>query len=480
MADTFLVLRSNNTSPQLFFHDGTNIDSAGLGALPGATLESLAGIGGTRTNLKQNNRTFTFLDEIFVIQNGVIYRSVDEAVTFAAQHTLTGTTTNSAAQIVGPVPAMVSGTLKLIGFYVIDTNVIHTFTYDVATTSWTSGPTGVSVSSIVEGATAPVVFNGLVHARVGDMFIAYDPVTTGVLTLTNSGLTNLGSDQMIVWNGDLWLGPVTDGAVNLGMAKLQGSSWDLGTGGIDLGGAATPSGSSKAGVFIDRATGNLIVMTRTSSTLSIYRVTPALAVTDITATVKGTNLSTLGSFGLNTRIWPHVTREPGGLYTTDIYAARGPDTTDPVERFQWVDTATQITELGIVGGTGDMAFPYAVHGGDYNGFFSGEQRILQTSQVNNLSGITITFEAFKSGGGTLSVRGHYDEVGETANSLTLAPMTISNPTGAVGLTLSGVNPGVQIDNVPTDRTPISFDWNQIADGFVSGERYNYQLEILDV
>jgi hypothetical protein len=476
MADTFLVLRSNNTSPQLFFHDGLNISPTGIGALPGASLESLVGIGGVRTNLKHNNRAFTLLDEIFAIQNGEIYRSTDEAVTFALQHTLTGITTNSAVQIVGPVPVMVSGALRLIGFYTDNSNLIYTFIYNVATTSWSSASTGVSATSITAGATVPVFFNGLLYARIGDAFIGYDPVSTGTVTLTNSGLTNFGSDQIISWNDDLWLGPVTDGAVNLGMAKLQGTTWNLDTGGIDLGGVNTPSGSSKSGVFIDVVAGDLIVMVRTSATLSVFRITPGLVVTDITGTVKGPGLTTLGAFGANTRIWPHITRAPGGTYTVHIYAARGPDTTDPVERFAWIDVLTQITEIGVVGGTGDMAFPYATHGGDYNGFFVGEKRVMQTAQAANPTGITVTFEAFRDSGGLISVRGHYDEVGLGPNSLTLAPMSLSNATGTGGLTVTGINPGAQINNVPTNRTPISFDWDQVSDGFVTGDRYNYQLE----
>ena len=215
----------------------------------------------------------------------------------------------------------------------------------------------------------------------------------------------------------------------------------------------------------------------TGGAFSVVRVTPGLVVTDITGAVAGVALSSLGGFGENTRLWPHVTRLPGGTYTVDVFAARGPDTTDPVEKFTWVDDVTNFDELGVVGGSGDMAFPYAIHGSDYNGFFANERRTAQTAQVDNLTGITITVEAFENGGTTASVRGHYDQVGADPNALTLDPMTILNPAGTGGLSLSGVNPGAQIDGVPVDRTPITFDWDQLTDGFTTGDPFSFQLEV---
>ena len=476
MASTFLILRTNDTSPQLYWHDGQNISPTGIGALPGAALES---VGAGREFVKHNNRVFTYLDTTFAIQDGIIYQSTDEAGTFASAHTLAGTATGNAInhQIVAPVPVMVSGALNLIGFYGLTTNNIGVMIYDVALDSWSSSDTGVSATAFTTGMTVPVVYQGLVYARVGAAYIAYDPVSTGTVTLTASGFTNVGADQMIIWNGALWLGGVTDGA-STGMAKLQGTTWDLSVGGVDLSGAATVLATSKTGLFIDPSTNNLIVMMKQTTTFAIYRITPGLAVTDLTGTVKGASLTTLGGFGSNTRVWPHVTRAPAGVYTVTIYASRGAEPTDPIERFEWVNDATQFTEVGVVGGSGDMAFPYAISGGDQYGFFSGEKRTVQTAQIATATGIKITCEAFQDGGTTLSVRGHFDAIGASPNTLTLAPMTLGNPTGTGGLSVSGVNPGAQVDGVPADRTVIQFDWDQITDGFTTGDNYNYQLEAL--
>lgn len=475
MASTFLVLRNNDTSPQLYFHDGQNIDPTGLGALPGAVLETATG---GRAVTKHNNRVFTLLDMVFVIHNNEVYVSTDEGATFTLDHTFTGgSITANANQTIGPVPVMVNGALKLVGFYFNSLN-INIFEYDVALDSWTSFDSGVNASANTAGFTTPVVFNGLVYVRAGDVFIAYDPVSTGTVTLTNNGLINLGADQLIAWNGGLWLGPITDSGINSGMALLQGSTWDASTGGVNFSIGQGPATTSKAGVFIDPNTGNLIVMERSTTSFLVFRITPGLVVTDITGAVVGAGLAALGAVGNETRIWPHISRSPGGNYTVDIYAARGGDTTDPVERFTWVNDATNFTELGVVGGTGDMAFPYAIHGGDYNGFFAGEKRVVQTAQSANANGITITCEAFQDGGTTLSVRGHYDEVGADPNALTLAPMTISNPAGTGGLSVSGSNPGAQIDGVPANRTAITFDWDQVTDGFVTGDNFNFQLEAL--
>ena len=143
-----------------------------------------------------------------------------------------------------------------------------------------------------------------------------------------------------------------------------------------------------------------------------------------------------------------------------------------------MDDASNFTELGVVGGSGDMAFPYATHGGDYNGFFPGEKRVVQTAEVSNTTGITITCEAFQQSGGTLSVRGHYDQTAANNNNLTLDPMTVGNPTGTGGLSVSGSNPGAQIDGVPANRTAVNFDWDQATDGFTTGDGFSYQLEAL--
>lgn len=476
MANTFLVLRTNDTSPQLYWHDGQNITATGLGALPGAVLES---IGAGREFVKHNNRVFTFLDTTFVIHDGLIYESTNEAGTFASTHTLTGSAIGNAInhQAVAPVPVMVSGALKLVGFYGLTTNNIGVMTYDVALGTWSSSDTGVSATAFTTGMTVPVVYRGLIYARVGDAYIAYNPVSAGTVTLTAPGLSDIGADQMIVWNDALWLGGVTDGA-STGLAKLQGTAWDLSVGGIDLSGAATVLATSKTGLFIDPSTNNLIVMMKQTTTFAIYRITPGLAVTDLTGTVKGAGLTTLGGFGNNTRIWPHATRAPAGVYTVTIYASRGAEPTDPIERFEWVDDVTQFTEVGIVGGSGDLAFPYAITGSDQYGFFAGELRAAQTAQSLLPTGVRITCEAFQDSGTTLSVRGHFDREGVDANSLTLSPMTISNPTGTGGLTTSGGNPGVQIDGVPVNRTAIQFDWDQVADGFITGDHYYYQLEAL--
>jgi len=478
VAETFLVLRSNDTSPQLFFHNGFTIDSSGLGSLPGASLEDLTALGGVRDNVKQNNRVFTFLDMIFVIQDGVIYRSTDEATTFASDFTFTGTTDDWYPQVIGPVPVMVQGAIKLVGFYMSGVN-IFVFEYDLAGDTWSDSDTTVDVTTGTAGQTVPVVSNNLVYVRIGDMFIAYDPSSGGTITLSSS-LSNEGADQMVLWNGGLWLGPITDGApAHAGIATLDGASWDVDTNGADLGVGASdfPSTSSKAGLFVDPNTNNLIVMwTSDAGNFFVHSITPGLVVTDLTGTVAGSSLTTLGTFGANTRFWPHVTRQPGGTYGVFIYAARGPTPSDPIEKFEWVDDATQIIEHGVVGGSGDMAFPYAIHGGDYNGFFVDEKRVLQTAQSVNPSGITVTCQVYQNGGTVLSVRGHHDNVQANVNNLTLDPMTILNPAGDPGLSLGGSNPGAQVDNVPADKTPITFDWDQIADGFVTGDTYNYQLE----
>ena len=78
----------------------------------------------------------------------------------------------------------------------------------------------------------------------------------------------------------------------------------------------------------------------------------------------------------------------------------------------------------------------------------------------------------------MSVRGHYDQVGVSPNTLTLAPMTILNPAGTGGLSLGGSNPGAQVDGVPANRTAITFDWDQVTDGFTTGDNFNFQLEAL--
>jgi hypothetical protein len=480
VANTFLVLRTNDTGVQVFWHDGQNIDSTGIGALPGAALES---VGAGREFIKHNNRVVTFLDITFVIQDGIIYKSTDEAATFASDHALTGTSTSNAnnASIIAPVPVMVSGLLNLIGFYVLTTNNIGVMIYDVAGDSWSSVDTGVSATSFTDGATTPVVFQGLVYARVGDAWIAYDPVSTGTLTLTGAvDGANSGSDQMIVWNGSLWNGPHKDITSRSGMAQLVGSTWDIDTNGVTFSDVGTDlaSGENKAAVFIDPNTSNLIVIwSSTNGTLFAHRVTPGLVVTDITGTVVGAALTTLGA-NVDARLWPHITRAPSGAYTVTIYGSRGAEPADPVERFEWVDDATQITEVGVVGGSGDMAFPYAITGGDQYGFFVGEKRTLQTAQISTSTGINITCEAFEQGGTTFSVRGHFDREGVDANSLTLSPMTVGNPTGTGGLSVSGGNPGAQIDGVPADRTPVLFDWDQVSDGFVTGDNFNFQLEAL--
>ena len=375
MAETFLVLRSNDTSPQLYFHDGQNIDPTGLGALPAAALEDLTAFGGVRTNVKQNNRVFTLLDMIFVIQDSKIYVSTDEAATFTLDFTFTGASANTyEAQCLSPVPVMVLGALHLIGFYISGSD-IFVFDYDVAGDSWSDMDTGVNAASQTTGMTVPVVWNGLVYARIGDAFIAYDPVSTGTVTLTNDDVSNFGGDQMIAWNDDLYLGPVTGSGVNQGMAKLSGGTWSVSTGGIDFSvGGFAPSSTSKGAVFIDPNTGNLIVMSRDTAggSMRVHRVTSGLVVTDITGTVVGAALSSLGGTGANIRLWPHITRAPGGTYTVNLYASGGPEPADAVERFTWVSDAANFTELGVVGGSGDMAFPYAIHGGDYNGFFAGD------------------------------------------------------------------------------------------------------------
>jgi len=476
VATTFLVLRTNDTSPQLFWHDGQNIDPSGIGALPAAVLETLPGA--SRENVKHNNRVFTFLDTIFVVHDGIIYESTDEAATFASTHTLTSTAVGNTnnAQCIAPIPVMVSGALKLIGFYILTGGNIGVMEYNVALGSWSSSDTGVASVSPTLGMTLPVAFQGLVYVRVGTAYIAYDPVSTGTITLS-SGVLGEGADQIIAWNGDLWLGPIADGS-NLGMAKLQGSTWDVNVGGVVLSGTNAPFAASKGGVFIDPNTNNLIVLVDSTAGWHVYRVTPGLVVTDLSGTVKGPALTALGDFGGDaSRVWPHITRAPGGVYSVTLYASRGPETTDPIERFEWVNDATIFTEVGVVGGSGDMAFPYAITGGDQYGFFVGEKRVLQTAQAANPTGITITCEAFQDGGSTMSVRGHFDKASVDANSLTLDPMTIGNPVGA-GLSVSGVNPGAQVDGVPANRTAITFDWDQVTDGFITGDNYRFQLEAL--
>lgn len=477
MAQTFLVLRTNDTSPQLYFHDGQNIDPTGLGALPGAALEDIAtAVAGNRDNVKHNNRAFTFLDKVFVIQDSKIYVSTDEGATFLLDFTFTGVGANSEeVHMLAPIPVMVSGSLKLIGFYASGADN-YVFEYDVATDTWTDADTGTNNTGLnPSGMTIPVVYQGLVYARVGTSFIAYDPISTGTVLLTDGGVTNVGQDQMLVWNGNLYVGPVSDGLVTAGMALLQGGGFDLDVGGINLG-ITAPGTSAKTAVFIDPNTGNLIVfVVQAAGALSALRVTPGLVVTDITGAVVGAGLAALGA-NPQARLWPHVSRAPSGTYSVEIYASAGGLTSDAVQRFTWVDDLTNLTEVGIVGGSGDMAFPYSIHGGDQYGFFPGEKRVFQTAQAVNATGITVTCEAYQQVGGTISVRGHYDKLGATANSLTLAPMTVGNPAGAGGLVLTGGNPGAQVDNVPANRTPITFDWDQVTDGFVTGDNYSYQLE----
>jgi hypothetical protein len=333
-----------------------------------------------------------------------------------------------------------------------------------------------------------VVFNGLVYARVGVTYVAYDPVSTGTVTLTNNDLSGTyhGCNQFFTWNGGLWVGTTSNGGITpAAIVQVVGSTLDISANGISLPvttpASDFPAAGSKNCIFVDPDTGNLIVWATTSGVgqpFYVWRITPGAVVTDITGTVVGAGLTTLGEFGVNTRFWPHITRVPGGDYNVVIYASRGPNTTDPVERFEWVDDATPITEVGVVGGSSDIAFPYAIHGGDYSGFFAGEKRVMQTAQAANASGIAITFEAYQQSGAEISVRGHFDKVGATSNPLTLAPMTIGNPSGDPGLAISGANPGAQVDNVPTNRTPITMDWDQVTDGFVTGDNYNYQLEAL--
>jgi len=416
---------------------------------------------------------FTFLDMVFVIHDDEIYQSTDEAATFTKVHTLAGRISNLRNQTIAPIPVMVAGALKLIGFYFRDAPAnIGVFVYDLATDAWTDADTGVTYASATPGMTLPVFFEGQVYARVGSTFVAYDPISTGTTTLTTSPVaSSFGGDQMFVWNNEIWIGPLT-GANTGSMWKLVGSQWVESTG--DLGNAAS---TTKSALFIDPNTGNLIVIQDVATTRA-WRITPALVMTDITASVVGTGLAAIGSFGSNARWWPLIERTPGGNYTVHIFASRGGDTTDPIERFEWIDDATQITELGVVGGSADMAFPYAIDGGGQYAFFANEMRTLQTAQVINATGVEITCEAYEQGGTTRSVRGHYDKSGVSPNSLTLDPMTIGNPAGAVGLSVSGINPGAQIDGVPVDRTPITFDWDQITDGFLTGDNYTYQLEIL--
>ena len=456
---------------QAYYHNGTIL--AALGVLPAAALEANASVGGAAlTSLYAHNRGWVMLDSIFVLQNGIIYKSTDEGVTFAAVHTLAATAANDHANFTGPVAVMVQGALKYIGFYVRGAN-IGVYEYTVATDSWADADLGIAAGLVGEGVSIPCEHKGLIYGRVGGAeLFSYDPVSAGVTTLTFAGLsgTNTVQAQCISWDDTLWLGPLDIGGVTV-MGQLVGTAFTA----VPIEGIGLIASTHLPAIFIDPLTGNLIILWEdvAGAVGLCYELTSAGLATNRTGTVIGVALALLFTGGSNTRLWPHYERTAGGGYTVHIYGTRGRLASDPIERFTWVDVASPMLETGVVAGHAAMAFPYAVQGGGDHLFFPGERRVLQTAEAGAAFGLTVTAEAYQQAGGTISVRGHQHKVSDPGGP-PLSPMTIQNP--SLGLGLGGINPGAQINGVPTNRTPFSFDWRQDADGFVSGDNYVHQLE----
>jgi len=458
---------------QAYHHNGTAL--AALGALPAAALEANTSVGGaTLTSLYAHNRGWVMLDSIFVLQDGIIYKSTDEGVTFAAVHTLAGTAANDRANFTGPIAVMVQGAMKYVGFYIRGAN-IGVYEYTVATDAWVDADLGIAAGTVNEGISVPCDHKGLLYGRVGaDNLIAYDPVSGGATTLTFVGLAgaNTTQGQFISWAGALWLGPFDIGGFTA-MGQLVGSAFMA----FNIEAVGLIAADHLPAIWIDPTTNNLIILWENApgSAGLCYELTSSGVATNLTGTVVGAALAALFTGGSITRLWPHYERTTSG-YTVHIYGTRGVLSTDPIERFTWVDIATPIIETGLVGGHAAMAFPYAVQGGGDHLFFAGERRVLQTAELSTPTGVQITAEAHRLSGGLISVRGHQHEVGPVGGP-PLSPMTIENPTGGGGgLVLAGSNPGAQVDNVPTDRTPFSFDWRQDVDGFVTGDNFNFQLE----
>ena len=468
----FILTRGNTVDGivEVYSHDGINITP--LGALPGAGQETEA----LGNGYHSGTRGLVVLDKIFVWQDGAIYKSTDEEVTFASEFVVASKPTNAGSVAQGwnrPVPVMVSGALKYIGFYVATAgSIVHMLIYDVATDAWSDLTTGVVGGG---GCSSPVSHDGKIYFMHNQAnATVFDPVSSSATTLGFTGGTLTPAGSMIVWNNNVYL-IGRNGAGAVVHWFLAGASFTAGP----STGAQGATGSIHA-VFADPNTNDLIVVAAFTgaNTTRITSMTPGHVVTDLTGTVGSAALNAISVTG-TAWFFPVVTRGLGGGITVDFYGMSARTPAGSVQKFTWVNQGTLITAGPVVGGAGSWNWPVANDGADHWLFNANQKRIAQVAQATLGTGLRPTFKAYASGGGTVSVTPYWRSLanGADVKESPVQSMTISNPLGAGGLGLSGANPGKVITGVPTDKTAITFDWDQITDGFVGGDDYDFQLEV---
>ncbi|MGD9725437.1 MAG: hypothetical protein AB7L09_00030 [Nitrospira sp.] len=458
----FIVVNGYTPGPvTVYFHDGTSITP--LGSLPLAAVE-------TGTFFNNNTRSLVVLNRIFIFQGDTtgdakIFKSTDEGSTFTLDTTLSTFPANTSCWA-APVPVMVLGALKYIGLYQDSaTGTIRYLIYDVATDSWSEVSSGAT--SGVTTICGPVSHNGKLYFRTNNNnYWVYDPVSGSTTSLT--GTTGTSVDALIVWNNTVVIMQRNLGSGNAELRYLSGTTFTLGTNFGVIGAAA----SGRFAMAVDPNTNNLIVVAPNTINTRVFIVDPTWAYTDLTATVATTGLSTLA----DPPVYPLVSQ---GGSVVEFLAMASRSGAASVQRFTWVDQATPMVAAGVIAGAGSYFWPNVYDGADHWLFNPGQRRVAQVSQVVYANGIKPTIQCYRSSGGTSSATLEYRSLANLGD-VTEIPShaaTIENPTGDPGLALTGVNPGAQIDNIPNDNTPITFEWNQSTDGLFTGEDYDYRLRV---
>ena len=460
---SFIVVEGHTTSvggPTAWLHPGDTNPLVALGALPGANVVTAG------RSVWAGATSLTVLDRIFVFQHDRIFKSTDEGATFILEPTLGVLPNFNAGGAVGiaPVPVMLNGALKYYGFHHgLAGNAVMRIEYDVATDTWTSVDTGVT-SGGGASSVQPVEFEGRIYGTRGNLDFVFDPSIGSMASLGDPGTLDYRS-RLIPWNGNMYLFYGILG----NLYQLVGATYTLVTS-LDAFGVGSQGSPA---VFVDPNTNNLIALWHDSSgNPKSFSVTPGHVVTNINA-IEGVAWT---AFPATVRLNPVVSRAVGGAVSVAIYAGTGVGIGNPFQRFDWVNDATPMNEVGVIAGTGDFFFPTSISdGGEQLLFTPTGKRVLQTAQVDNVNGIQMTMEAFQSGGGTMSVRQRHRNVSDVKN-IPLTPSTILNPAGTGGLSLTGGNPGAQVDGVPANKTPITYEWDAVADGFGLGDTYDVQIE----
>lgn len=309
-------------------------------------------------------------------------------------------------------------------------------------------------------------YNGIVYwfwnNQSGTTILTYNVASPGITlgtTMPNSA-TNGPWGDMLVWNNELWLVATTTGAAALTLYKLVGSSF------VSQATIATTTwavGFQKPCLFTDGTDLFCLALPNTAA-WNLYRITSALAVTNITSSV----ISGFTGQDVDSR-WRFIVDQHQNPTSPEIILMYQGDTSTGSNSFyKWNGVSLPLT---FIGSAGSVDFQIAVanpkQGGGEMMFTVGEPHIqiegaLAASTIPGQT--TISYRIYES---TLFPSGTPAQVKMFFNTDLETPTTrcrLTNP-----------QPGLMLDEYTIGNVTAGsgnlyrVDWRAVADGVNSGQ-----------